>query len=117
MRALIAAAFSLGLAASVAAAPADQPRRPGKCSFKVDGKVIFNGKCDVQLDPDEPTFVKIYKAGGKPEEWIAYAIDLWGTWNHWHQTSGTNDYPLGSMTRKGNCWHNKRATLCAEVSR
>src|SRR3954467_1420499 len=124
MKSLVGAALCLGLSGNVLAAPADQPKRPGNCFFKVDRKVIMKGRCDIQLDPSEPTYIQIYKPKG---EWVANAIGKWSTWNHWHETKvgldgkpaifgGTTDYPLGKMTRNGNCWRNKRATLCGEVS-
>jgi hypothetical protein len=60
MKSIVGAALCLGLAGNVLAAPADQQKRPGNCFFKVDGKVIMKGRCDIQLDPSEPTYIQIY---------------------------------------------------------
>ena len=86
---------------------------PGKCRLTVDGKTYLNGICKIDMSSDGSfsiagldrryfAYVSVNKADGR-------AI---GYWNGVDAESHAHDN-LGYLVRKGGCWSNDRAAICA----
>jgi len=85
--------------------------RPALCTLVVKGKAYIDGPCQFEADPDGS-----FRMFGK--DYFAYVNMIAGTktaeasWNadpkatHAHAT-------LGTLTRKGACWENADAKICA----
>lgn len=118
MRAIVVAGVVAlcGLTGSAAIAA----QRPAQCKLVVKGKTYINGRCNFEdfgadgsfaigvLGDDQP----IPKGGF----YFAY-VDVHGNtaqakWNE-NRTDLHADAPLGTLTRKGACWENAIAQICA----
>jgi hypothetical protein len=105
-----------GLTGSVAIAA----QRPALCKLVVKGNAYINGRCNFEDFGDGGSFAigvlgdnqKIPKGGF----YFAY-VDVHGNtaegkWNE-DRSALHADTPLGTLTRKGACWENDIAQICA----
>lgn len=97
------AAFAAGIPGAAAAS------RPALCTLIVDGKTYINGRCDFEADADGS-----FRIFGK--RYFAY-VDVEGdsahaTWNKDPKATHAHS-DLGTFARKGACWENARARICA----
>jgi hypothetical protein len=86
--------------------------KPGRCILEVNGTRLISGACRVDLERDgsfsiydvaDPGyFAMVFRDGPK-------AI---GYWNGARGSHHAQD-PLGTLTRKGAYWQNRRARVCA----
>lgn len=87
-----------------------------KCVLRVDGKTYLNGTCPITLDKggdftvgsDGTTMAKYWATVSVDKE--KGTADGW--WNGEEGATHAHD-PLGTLTRRGACWANKRAEVCA----
>jgi len=108
MRTGIAAALAIALLSVEASA-----KDISACSLIVDGKQFINGPCE--FSPLGEGSFKIMK-----EPWFAY-VNLHsdqrntadGSWNE-NPQSNHAESDLGVLVRRGECWSNERATICAK---
>jgi len=112
MKILIAAAGACALVGLVSS-NALAAQRPASCTLVVKGKTYIEGECQFEADPDGS--FRIYA-----KDYFAYVNMIAGTktaeasWNadpkatHAHAT-------LGTLTRKGACWENAGAKICARA--
>lgn len=110
MRILIAAAGAAALA-SLLASPALAAQKPASCTLVVKGKTYIEGACQFEADPDGS-----FRIFGK--DYFAY-VNVTGktaeaTWNGAAKASHAHE-PLGALTRKGACWENATAKVCARA--
>jgi hypothetical protein len=107
---VMSAAFIWGLAARAVA-------EPGKCVLRVDGHTYLNGPCDINLEgggsfqitpPTEvtPYYFAYVNLNTSPPRTAT------GAWNGEEADSHAGD-DLGTLTRKGACWSNTHAIVCA----
>jgi hypothetical protein len=88
-------------------------QRQAQCKFTVEGKTYINGKCNFESDPDGSFRIwddlhTIYvNVDGNTAE---------ASWNK-NPKSFHADSPLGTLTRKGACWENATAQICARSLR
>jgi hypothetical protein len=85
-------------------------QRQALCKFVVNGKTYINGRCDFEvIDPDGS-----FTITGKVH--FAYVMvkgnTADATWNR-DPKSFHADSPLGTLTRRGACWENATAQICA----
>jgi hypothetical protein len=79
------------------------------CKFVVEGKTIISGRCNFESDPDgsfrmwDNVHTVYLNVDGKTAE---------ASWNK-NPKSFHADSPLGTFTRKGTCWENATAQICA----
>jgi len=105
-----AGAFALSslLSSHVAAA-----QRPASCTLVVKGKSYIEGECLFEADPDGS--FRIFGA-----DYFAYVnVDAGGktaeaSWNGTSKASHAHE-ALGNLTRKGACWENAGAKVCARA--
>src|SRR5215210_2591211 len=107
------AAFALVL---LAAAPA--LAKPGRCLIEVDGTRYLDGRCNVQLEPNGSFTVGTASGSDKSSRHFAYVLaESTGRANaYWSGSSPGSPYAhdaLGTVTRKGACWINVNARICA----
>lgn len=97
-----------GLTGSTAAA-----ERQAQCKFVVEGKTVINGRCNFESDPDgsfrmwDKVHTVYLNVDGNAAE---------ASWNK-NPKSFHADSPLGTFTRKGACWENATAKICARSLR
>lgn len=112
MKYAVAAASAFALA-GLLASPALAAQRPASCTLMVKGKSYIEGECLFEADPDGSfrisakdyfAYVNV-NAGGKTAE-ASWNADPKAT--HAHAT-------LGTLTRKGACWENANARVCARA--
>jgi hypothetical protein len=107
MRSIAAIAFVAiyGLMASAALAA----QRQALCKFSVEGKTYLNGRCNFEADPDgsfriwDNVHTVYVNVDGNTAE---------ASWNK-NPKSLHADSPLGMLKRKGACWENAKAQICA----
>lgn len=102
-----------GTLAAVAFDPASAAPSLGKCLLRVDGTTYINGPCNIDLMPDGS--FSIGADGRSP--FFAYVTVLepglaQGDWNETPASTHAHSR-LGELQRKGACWANRRATVCA----
>ena len=83
--------------------------RPASCTLVVKGKTYINGPCDFDADKDGS-----FRISGK--DYFAY-VNVTGktaeaSWNADPKSTHAHA-PLGVLTRKGACWENADARICA----
>ncbi|HVT54799.1 MAG TPA: hypothetical protein VHD34_01945 [Xanthobacteraceae bacterium] len=107
MRSIVAMAVVAICALMASEAAAAQ--RQAQCKFTVEGKTYLNGRCNFESDPDgsfriwdDAHTVYVNVDGDKAE----------ASWNK-NPKSFHADSPLGMLTRKGDCWENATAQVCA----
>lgn len=89
----------------------------GKCILRVDGKTYLNGACDISLIGGG-SFIVSTMPNINPSYFAYVNLDsttpgsATGSWNGKEAESHAHD-TLGTLTRKGACWSNARATVCA----
>lgn len=107
--------FLLCLMAFLYACPASAS--PGKCFLRVHGKIFLNAICNVEMNPDDGSF-SIGTGEQNSSKYFAFVnIDpekgvARGYWNGVEAESHAHE-DLGILVRKGACWENKRAKVCA----
>jgi hypothetical protein len=118
MRSIVAAIVVAlcGLTGSAAVAA----QRMVQCKLVVEGKTYINGRCNFE-DFGEGSFAIGVLGDNQPTPpggfYFAYVIDVHGNtaeakWNEDPKESHANA-PLGTLTRKGACWENATAQICA----
>ncbi len=107
MRSVVAIAVVATCALTSGAAIAAQ--RQALCKFTVEGKTYLNGPCNFEADPDgsfriwDNVHTVYVNVDGNTAE---------ASWNK-NPKSFHADSPLGTLTRKGACWENATAQICA----
>jgi hypothetical protein len=97
-------------ASSVPSADAE-PRASGRCRLVVLGTTYMDGACRVSMETDgsfqimaldESYFAYVFRDGPEAE-------------GHWNETPGSTHAhtSLGTLRRRGACWENDRASVCA----
>ena len=87
----------------------------GRCTLIVDGRTFLNGRCNIDMQPDGSFSIGV--AETNPSRYFAY-VNLQsdgtalGSWNGVDAESHAGE-SLGTLTRKGACWFNSRAKVCA----
>jgi hypothetical protein len=90
---------------------------PGRCVLRVEGHTYLNGPCNIDLEPGgdfeisplrevNPYYFAYVTLTGSP---LGTAM---GSWNGKDAENHAHD-DLGTLTRKGACWSNARAEICA----
>lgn len=87
---------------------------PGRCLLQVGGKYNLNGTCNIEHS--EGGSFSIGADDAKPSLYFAY-VEInegvaRGFWNGPVAESHAHE-PLGPLTRRGACWVNKDAKVCA----
>jgi hypothetical protein len=111
---------SVGPVAPAPVAPPPPPAAPvsyapphyehGTCYLSVAGRVVLDGACHYSIDHDGSLYV------GSPGDAVFSYVNLNGdgtanaSWNN--GASHAHD-DLGTVTRKGGCWSNAAAKICA----
>jgi hypothetical protein len=101
-------------AAVVTSSPAAAQPRVARCELTIDGRTYIRGACDFQAiardgsfqitdHEDQPYFAQVLVE--RPGVAAGY-------WNG-QRTGQKAHYNLGTLIRKGACWANKRAKVCA----
>jgi hypothetical protein len=107
-----AACFGLCLASATTPARAEE----GRCLIVVDGKTYLKGRCNIEIRPGGNFTVGV--SDTSRSEYFAYvnpdgdASKAQGYWNGRDADSNASSN-LGTLTRKGACWSNSRARVCA----
>lgn len=107
--AAIAVVATYGLTGGAAIAA----QRQALCKFTVEGKTYINGRCNFEADPDgsfrmwDNVHTVYVNVDGNSAE---------ASWNK-NLKSLHADSPLGTLTRKGACWVNATAEICARSVR
>jgi hypothetical protein len=85
-------------------------QRQALCKFVVNGKTYINGRCDFEVIDRDGSFTITGKVH------FAYVMvkgnTADATWNR-DPKSFHADSPLGTLTRRGACWENATAQICA----
>jgi hypothetical protein len=88
----------------------------GRCLIAVDGRTFLKGRCNIQIRPGGSFTVGV--SDESRSEYFAYvALDggadaAVGYWNGIEAESHADTH-LGPLKRKGACWSNSRARICA----
>jgi hypothetical protein len=79
----------------------------------VDNKNFIDGSCKIELEPNG-SFKISTSAANLPIGYFAVVFAPEGT-AYWNEELGSNHAhtPLGDLRRKGACWENERAKVCA----
>lgn len=90
--------------------------RPGKCLLKVDGRIYLNAICNIELSADGSFSIGTGEYA-RSKYFAAVTVEpgtgrATGVWNGAAAESHAHD-DLGTLTRRGACWRNERATVCA----
>ncbi|MDD1568451.1 MULTISPECIES: hypothetical protein [Bradyrhizobium] len=98
------------------AVPADVHANEGRCLVVVDGHTFLKGRCNIEIGTGGSFTVGV---GDKSRsEHFAYVTLDGGTdaavgyWNGVAAESHADEH-LGPLKRKGACWSNSRARICA----
>jgi hypothetical protein len=85
----------------------------GRCLLKVDGTIYLNGKCAINIDMNHGVETGDFSIGtdGK-SEYFAYVNDH-GRSATWNAGASHAHAPLGTLSKKGACWTNSHAKVCA----
>lgn len=109
-----AMAFACLTVVILATAPASADQ--GRCLIAVDGRSYLNGRCNIAIRPGGSFTVGV---GDKSRSRYFAYVDVGddsnrarGTWNG-VDASGQAGTELGELRRKGACWSNSRARICA----
>jgi hypothetical protein len=106
-------AMAVAAACILAASAASAAERQALCKFTVEGKTYINSRCHFESDPDGS--FRIW------DDVHTVYVDVDGntaeaTWNK-NPKSFHADSRLGTFTRKGACWENATAKICARSLR
>jgi hypothetical protein len=98
-----------------AAAPTPSAAEEGRCLIIVDGRTYLKGTCNIRISPGGSFTVGVDDE--RRSEHFAYvSLDgagiARGSWNGVDAESHAHD-ELGTLVRKGACWQNARARICA----
>ena len=98
-------AVALGLALPFAA-----EARPASCTLAVDGRTYIDGPCDFDAEKDGSFQIRA-------KDYFAYVTvtgsgRATGSWNADPRSTHAHA-SLGELMRKGSCWENARARICA----
>lgn len=87
--------------------------KPGRCKLVVKGTTYIDGTCPVELDPDGSFSINRDQGGSGYFAMLQRdGASAKGYWNGSPDSTHAQD-ELGDMTRKGACWQNDTAQLCA----
>jgi len=108
--------FGMLLAAASASATPEKtemaPPQKARCLLHVDGRQIVNGPCTFTPIDDSGSFQILQSA----PRYFAYVIVdgnmAHGYWNGTPKADHAHD-PLGDLKKRGACWSNQRACVCA----
>jgi hypothetical protein len=109
MRSIVVAVLAATCVTCFAASAAAAAQRQVLCKFTVAGKTYLNGRCNFEADPDgsfrlwDDVHTVYVNVDGDAAE---------ASWNK-NPKSFHADSPLGTLTRKGACWQNATAQICA----
>ncbi|WP_156948504.1 hypothetical protein [Bradyrhizobium sp. WSM1417] len=88
----------------------------GRCLIVMDGRTFLKGRCNIEIHPGGSFTVGV--ADQSSSKYFAY-VSLEGTpltahgyWNGVAAESHAHS-DLGPLRRKGACWSNRRAKVCA----
>lgn len=83
--------------------------RQASCKFTVEGKTVINGRCSFESDPDGS-----FRMWDKKHT-VYLNVDGNTAEATWNKIPGSfhADSPVGTLNRKGACWVNARAEICA----
>jgi hypothetical protein len=116
-RSRVCAEFALTIAMILLGFAVTASAEPGKCVLRVDGHNYINGPCDINLERGGD--FQITSLGNAYPYYFAYVYlegsspgHATGAWNDKDGESHAGD-DLGTLTRKGACWSNTRAKICA----
>jgi hypothetical protein len=86
---------------------------PGRCKLIVKGINYIEGPCEITLEKDG-SFTVIQFDGSGTLTYLAI-VDASNGMAFWNEDSGANHAhsALGFLTRKGACWSNEQAEVCA----
>jgi hypothetical protein len=88
----------------------------GRCLIAVDRHVFLKGRCNIEVQAGGSFTVGV--SDKERSEYFAYvnldAVSRTAR-GYWNGVEGEShaDTDLGSLKRKGGCWSNKRAKICA----
>lgn len=92
----------------------------GRCTLQVDGKVYLNGMCNIEMEANGSFSIGM---GDTTRSKYFASVDIdsatgvaHGMWNGKDADSHAHD-DLGALKRKGACWVNQRAKVCAIAER
>ena len=112
----ITALALVGCASLVIATATSVRADEGRCLIAVDGRTFLKGRCNIQIRPGGSFTVGV--SDQSRSEYFAYvALDggpdaAVGYWNGTEAESHASEH-LGQLKRKGACWSNSRARICA----
>lgn len=90
--------------------------KPGRCLLVIDGKTYISGRCDVDIYTDGTGSFQITENRKNGAYFAQVLVDrpnvATGYWNAERGANHAHD-PLGELKRKGACWENKKARVCA----
>jgi hypothetical protein len=100
------------ITAAAATASADE----GRCLIAVDGRIFLKGRCNIQISKGGSFTVGVSDQS-RSEHFAYVALDggvdaAFGYWNGVTAESHADEH-LGPLKRKGACWSNSRAKVCA----
>jgi hypothetical protein len=88
----------------------------GRCLIAVDGRTFLKGRCNIQIGSGGSFTVGVSDQS-RSEHFAYVALDrgadaAFGYWNGVAAESHADEH-LGLLKRKGACWSNSRAKICA----
>ena len=101
----------LTLTTTVAAAPSN-----GKCLLEVNGETYLDGTCAIEISEGGDFTIGV--SDTNPSKYFAY-VTITGknqaeaSWNGKEAASHAQEPIAGTLSRKGACWQNKNAKICA----
>lgn len=109
----------IGATFTMAASMPEGRAAEGRCILQVAGHTYLNGSCNVEIDADGSFSIGTGDDNTKASKWFAYVnVDSThpgtasGMWNGKLAESHAGD-DLGTLTRRGACWVNSGAKVCA----
>jgi hypothetical protein len=90
--------------------------RSGKCLLKVDGRTYLDAICNIERSEDGSFSIGTGERS-RSKYFAAVTVEpgagrATGVWNGVTAESHAHE-DLGTLTRRGACWSNARATVCA----
>lgn len=103
------------LAFALAFAPVLVQAATGRCVLQVKHKTYLNQRCVIGINDDKGSFT-IGVSDAHRSKYFAYVnMESDGAHGFWNATPASNhaDAELGILKRKGACWENETARVCA----
>ncbi len=85
----------------------------GKCLLEVNEKKYLNGSCVIDMDQEGSFLIK--SASKNPTYFAIVNVEKSNGVGYWNgEPNSTHAHsPLGNLKRKGGCWQNENAKVCA----